>query len=275
MVQAVGNIFMLNNRIYRVSEAHKLFPDIQHSVYEVIRIMKGVPLFFEDHFQRLQYSLKLKSENLTCSNLDVQSMFHTIIEGNNINEGNVRLDISTEGNGFETVLYQLPAKYPSALEYENGVTLVSMRAERSNPEIKQTQLNLRKKIDVAIKKSGAYEIALVTTDDLVTEGSRSNIFFVKNHQLFTAPASMVLEGITAKYVKNICNEKEISVIHSNIKIMELNTYEACFITGTSPKILPVHGIDHYRFNVKHGLMKMLMDAYDKKIHEYIHSKKKV
>ncbi len=275
MVTAVGKVFLLNNRIYPVSEAHRLFPDMQHSVYEVIRVIRGIPLFFEDHFHRLQRSLNLKSANLNCTSLEIKAMFDTIIEANNINEGNIRIDITTTGNGREIVLYQLSAKYPSAMEYENGVKLVTMRAERTNPVIKQTQLNLRRKIDEVRQKSGAYEIALVSADGVVTEGSRSNIFFIKDHRLFTSPAFTVLEGITAKYVKNICDQKEIAVIYNTIKLKELNTYEACFITGTSPKILPVHAMDRYRFQVKHDLMKMLMDAYDEKILKYIHSKKKV
>ena len=43
----------------------------------------------------------------------------------------------------------------------------------------------------------------------ITEGSRSNIFFLKDETLVTAPDNAVLNGITRKHILEICRENSI------------------------------------------------------------------
>lgn len=275
MKNITGNFFILNNRLISTTKANHVFPDIGKSVYEVIRIIEGIPLFLEDHLSRLNNSLLQKEIEFDLHNQNINNMLDTIIQANNIQEGNVRIDILVEQEITSKIVYQIPAYYPSPDEYRDGVRMITFHAERINPGIKQTNLLLRKKIEEALAASGCYEAVLVTRDKLVTEGSRSNIFFVKNDKLYTAPDSMVLEGITASWVKTICRESGIELFQQPVKLSVLNTFDACFITGTSPKILPVRAIDSISYDVGRQIIIKIRNEYEWKIRNYIAEKKAI
>ena len=97
---------------------------------------------------------------------------------------------------------------------------------------------------------GGYEALLVNENNLITEGSRSNIFFLRNNILFTAPDNMILNGITRKYILEICSENNITVKYEPVNADEISDYDAVFMTGTSPMVLPFNRIDDKFFSVK-------------------------
>jgi len=63
------------------------------------------------------------------------------------------------------------------------------------------------------------------------------------------------------------------LVEKAVSSNEIGNYHAAFLTGTSPKVLPVNAIDDYRFNNDNPLLKNLMHLYNKKIEEYISKRK--
>jgi branched-chain amino acid aminotransferase len=105
--------------------------------------------------------------------------------------------------------------------------------------------------------------------NLITEGSRSNIFFVKNDKLITAPDNLILNGITRKYVIAICKENKIDVNYECVKADDIKSYDAAFMTGTSPMVLPFSCINDVSFSVKLSLIEKLRKLYLEKAQESI------
>jgi branched-chain amino acid aminotransferase len=58
------------------------------------------------------------------------------------------------------------------------------------------------------------------------------------------------------------NEREIG-------FDELQYFDAAFITGTSPKILPIQQIDGFSFNPENQIVRLLMKSYDDLIDKYL------
>jgi len=96
--------------------------------------------------------------------------------------------------------------------------------------------------------SKAFEAILVNEDGTVSEGSRSNIFFVKGNKLVTSPDSAVLLGVTRNKVAEVCESNGIEVEKRIIKIDELESFDGAFITGTSNDVLPIKSIDKIVYN---------------------------
>jgi len=268
MENLVGQYYIENEEIISISA----FPETDTEniiIYEIIRLTNKVPLFFEEHYNRLinsVYLAKFDISNLPSKDV-VNTALQQLINKNSIDIGNIKLGLmfTKTGEYISLKMYFIPHHYPTLEDYENGVKLASHSAIRKQPNIKIRNRSLRNKANELIKTNSVFEILLINENDLVTEGSRSNIFFVKNDNIYTAKSSDILKGITWQYVIRICNELGIKVFQQDIKLSEISEFESCFITGTSPKIMPVNEIDDVKFLVKNYITYQILDKYEQLI----------
>ncbi len=110
-------------------------------------------------------------------------------------------------------------------------------------------INFRSSIYHKLILEGGYEALLVNEENQITEGSRSNIFFLKGNTLSTAPDETILNGITRKYILDICRTNKIKVRFMCVPVDSLQDYDAVFMTGTSPMVLQFYCIGDIYFNV--------------------------
>jgi branched-chain amino acid aminotransferase len=172
-------------------------------------------------------------------------------------------------NGLRWAYFFISHSYPSEQEYLEGVSTDLLLVERKNPNSKIVQKSIREMADQLIADQKLYEVLLVDRDGKITEGSRSNVFFVKDEVFFTAPPSKVLVGITRQKVVECLKELGFEVIEKCVTTKEINSYDAVFLTGTSPKVLPVRSIGTIKYNTQLICLKRLMDCYENRIAQYI------
>ncbi len=237
-------------------------------VYEVLRVAKHVPLFLEEHLERFFLSARLAEKTIRFSKEDIESCLRTLIDENKVSEGNILLSNKTNLKAFF-----IPHKYPEESWYLNGVTCGLLHAERTNPNAKVFQTPVRQQADELMAKEGFYEVLLVDHLGRITEGSRSNVFFVAGNQLFTPPGNEVLLGITRQKTIQLAQKLNIPLIEEDVLLKGLHNFDAAFITGTSPKILPLSQIAGRSYDVKNHVVQDLREEYDQLISRYISSRK--
>jgi branched-chain amino acid aminotransferase len=243
------------------------------SVYEVIKVAQKVPLFSEDHLERLIYSVRVAGA-LKFPPIPVieKSIRLLTLHNPDFEEGNIRvlLHFNDSLNELPSIYcYFIPHYYPSDEEYEHGVSVILLNAERKILHSKIINMEFRSHINQEIKIRNAYEAFLTDSNGYVTEGSKSNYFMIKNQSLFTSPINDVLPGITRKKILNICNKSGIIAEEKKIHYNDINNYDSCFISGTSPGILPVRNIETTVYNVDHPLLKKLSAEYKKLTDNYV------
>jgi len=188
-------------------------------------------------------------------------------------EGNIRFSLQ-QSNGDVAILqcYFIPYFYPDADMYNTGVKLAVYPHIRPNPGVKKWDNQFRNSVSKYILEHKVYEAALMNSQNQITEGSRSNIFFIdQNDSLITTPERSILPGITRKYVLEIAAHNGIQ-IKEEIKVKDaLNNLVSVFISGTSPKVLPVKQIDDFCFDVNHPLLRLLMDEFERLVQKNLKS----
>ena len=239
-------------------------------IYEVARIMNRSILFLEDHLDRLELSFHQLKIPLPHSRHFIQSKLALLTEINQFIPGNIRFQyiLPYLGIDFDFYAFYIPHSYPSKDQYENGVDLVSMEAVRENPMAKVQHSELNMAVNRLIQETRRVLILFTHPDGFITEGSRSNFFMIQNATVYTAPYSDVLPGITRKYVIDVCKAIGIPLIERRISLEKLETMDAVFLAGTSPKILPVRKIDSKSFEVQNKILRKIMREYDKIIFHY-------
>lgn len=252
-------------------ETRKYRPHDGIEIYEVVRVVKGIPLFLEDHLKRFFHSAWLCHLEIPLEEEEIAAMLAELISYNGVREGNVRFSYHFEpAANFKA--YFIPHAYPDKATINRGVACGVLHAERTEPNAKMLHVNLRERADQLIGQSGIYEVLLLNLHGEFTEGSRSNLFFLKNGVFVTAPSENVLPGITRQKVLNWMEACGYTPEFRNLAISELSSVQAAFLTGTSPKVLPINLIDNIPLKVGVPLIHDVISAYDRMIMDYLNAR---
>ena len=265
---AAGRFFRKNFQTYPAKEFRDPFSTGSFCIYEVVRTDGGIPLFLEDHIERLQKSFVVAGKKVKIDAETLKDEIITLIRLNEIRDGLIRIVYCFNGESADVLLFNSRVKFPSREDYEKGVICELMHAERKEPEAKVYIPSVREKANKIIHSREIYEVLLVNSENRITEGSRSNVFFIKSNVITTAPDAEVLHGITRKKVIGIIGKLGIPLRYGLTSTEQLQEAEAVFITGTTPKVLPVRKIGNNKFNPRHPLISQILEEYNMMIEEY-------
>lgn len=240
-------------------------------VYEVIRVIDGVPLFLEEHMDRLVKSSDMISMDIRPLSGSIASNIKKLIEINNKPAKNLKiLAYKGDKSYIDYSIFFIQSNYPQPELYDKGIKAILFNALRENPNAKVQNSGLRERVNKALSESSAYEALLVNESGEITEGSKSNVFFVKNNSLYTSPKQEVLLGVTRTRVIELARSLGIEIIEASIHKSFLEKCDGLFITGTSPKVLPISNVDEFNYeSSKNETILAIMKAYDSLIEDYI------
>jgi branched-chain amino acid aminotransferase len=260
MKEIEGKYFLANGIEKRVEEFKDDTITKGRTIYEVIRVMDRKPLFFNPHIERLHNSAILAGLEFNINDSELKAQIIKLIEINHIESGNVKIALII-GSLY---IFKIKHSYPDKSAYDKGVSAVLFMAERKDPNIKIIDTGFRARANEKIKEKNAYEAILVDNNGYITEGSRSNIFMVKGNTLVTSPASQVLPGVTRNIIIALAEKIGIAVMEDKVSFRQIGEMDGIFISGTSPKVLPVNKVDDIDFrSSSNPVIKQIMKEYDK------------
>jgi branched-chain amino acid aminotransferase len=261
MNECYGKKFVLNGETEPSDQFDNTLVYEGDSVYEVIRMHKGSPVFFYDHMERLETSVRLQKKKMLADAACIKKDIINLVKCDRKKETNLKIVFNYNMDSQNYLIYFIEPIYPSEEQYRKGVKGILFYAERKDPASKVINHKLRSSIFQKLILDGGYEALLVNENGRITEGSRSNIFFVKNDTLVTAPEELILSGITRKHILDICREQNINVQMECVRSGKISDYDAVFMTGTSPMVLPFCCIDDINFKVRLPLIEKLRNLY--------------
>lgn len=260
-----GDQIILNGNPARPSE---YLPDPSAGMlYEVIRRLDGRLLFAEDHLNRLHFSCTRSGATCPAKQRLYQHL-ELLTDLVPLPDGNIKLVIFSRLGAPQIACFFVPHFYPAEEDYRTGVKTKSYLFQRPDPTIKRWNEDFRHNVNHFIREEGIYEAILINQEGLLTEGSRSNLFFIDTHQqVITSPDHLILPGITRKYVLEICHQHRINIIEKALHIDEAKMMSSCFLSGTSPKVLPVSQLDNNEFQPGNEVTRKIMAGFDELLQE--------
>lgn len=232
------------------------------AVYEVVRTYGGRPFLFDEHFARLERSLR----ELFIEGIDTARLRHDareLITSSGGGEATLYVQISRGAAATRTHAYPEAHRQdrelrPTELMYvspyhdsstelrRNGCTVITFPDVRwARCDIKSVNLLGNVLAAQAAKHAGVYEALFVMPDGTLTEGSRTNLAAVVGDTLVTlAPGAKVLPGITRDFVLTLAREAGLVVDESRgPRQAELAQVNELFLTGTTAEVMPVVQVD--------------------------------
>jgi branched-chain amino acid aminotransferase len=269
MIECKGRSYILNGKLHPAESFDNSLVYDGDSIYEVIRMQNNIPVFFTDHVNRLATSAALRGKRMLADESGIRKGILALARHERKKESNLKIVFNYNKGSANYLIYYIETVYPSEEQYNNGVKGILFHAEREQPCSKIINYKPRATIYQELIHARAYEALLVDREGMITEGSRSNIFFLRDDVLVTAPDDTVLNGITRGYIINICSENNIRVVYERVNASLLSNYETVFMTGTSPMVLPFYCIDDITFNVAASVIAKLRSLYIEKTRESI------
>ena len=246
-------------------------------VYEVIRYYPEKFFKLSAHISRLKYSLR----EMEISEPDLQnleSVLYELVNRNNLtNEPSIAYMQITRGKQFprrhiydeniEPTLFIYVEKFPVKIDdMKNGIKVGlenDIRWHRCDIKTIALIPNVLSKSRAV--KSGLTEIVWYR-DGIVTEGTQTNIFFVKDKTLVTTPLSTnILAGITRATVIELASSLSIPCIERKVNIKELYDFDESFLASTTSEVMPVIKIDEKKIGsgLPGQITKLLQSGYRK------------
>nr|WP_288935959.1 aminotransferase class IV [uncultured Allomuricauda sp.] len=240
-----GKIVSTEDAKISVFDRGFLFGD---GIYEVMVQLENGLFYKKAHLDRLQdnlnkigiqYNVKEIDDNLEvllkASNLTDQSclIYMQVTRG-----VAPRKHSYPKGVPATVMMYALPFSLPH-INPKNMKAILEPDFRWHRCDIKSISLLGNIMTNEAAMNANTNEAALVR-DGVVSEGSHTNIFFVKDGSVFTHPANEhILNGITRKIVLKLCNDLDIPVKEKPIAENEIEHMDEAFFTGTTTQVASI------------------------------------
>ena len=248
-----GEFISLNERRVELEDRGYQFGD---GIYEATHIYNGKCFALERHLARCRRSLRELRIPVTYMDEELTAIHNDIIEKSGIKDGSIYFQIT---RGIAKRTHYFPDKV---------VPLLSMTIREGKPNAKNQKEGIRcmffedirwLRCDIktmnllgnVLAKQAGHEKGLQGTiqyrkdTNLVTEGSSSNFFIVKDGVIWTHPISnLILKGVTRSIlVEEIIPKLGYTIVEKAFSPEFALTADEAFATSTSLEVTPVIEID--------------------------------
>jgi branched-chain amino acid aminotransferase len=229
------------------------------SIYEVFRTYRGIPLFYDAHWQRFENSAALIRMRLGISKDQLTSAIRETIAATNAPQLGADVYVRyivTRGEGpvdlfpapeietrYVIIVRTVPVWNP--IYYSRGVTAAIATTRRNpasalDPNIKGGNY-LNNVLGVMEARAlGADDCIMLNEVGFVTEASNSNVFFVIDGDLVTpAQTAANLRGLTKAALHEACRSHGLPTSEADIAAADLPRATECFITSATREVMPV------------------------------------
>jgi branched-subunit amino acid aminotransferase/4-amino-4-deoxychorismate lyase len=115
------------------------------------------------------------------------------------------------------------------------------------------------------RKRGFFDAIFTNEREEVTEGSISNIFFLKGNKIITPPVEAgLLPGITRKKIIECAHDSGIFLEEARISLTNIDHFESGFVTNSVIEILPVMTIGYIEYRPS-AIVSILQEHYKRLI----------
>lgn len=226
-------------------------------LFETLRVCRGIPFRWQQHWMRLERGAEFLHIPLATTGDSLRAAARELVTRNEMPESLLRVAIS-RGSGARgyspkgatqpTIALSLHAAPPFDLANPVRWKLItsSLRLPAHEPLArfktanKLPQICARAEADAA----GADEALLLNTEGNVIEAASSNLFWIENGAVCTAPIeSGVLPGVTRDVVLEICRKLAIAAREKSIRPDALRAASGVFLSLSSLGIVEAISLD--------------------------------
>jgi branched-subunit amino acid aminotransferase/4-amino-4-deoxychorismate lyase len=240
------------------------------AVYTSIRTYEGKAFRLDEHLLRLKNSARLLGFEILYPVDQIKKAINNLISINPNDEQFLRITATPKN----LVLISRHLEIDESI-YE-GVSTSTTDLQRTKVKAKTFPSKEMKEVYTSATDDGHHDVLILNADGNITEGSRSNVLWIKDDTLYWCPDA--LSGITQIETFRCAVElfkdgalKHIEEAPKGLPITELHNIDEIFLTQTSRGIIPVTRVDDHQISDgKPGLItKALRVQFNRRILDFV------
>ncbi len=263
-------------------------------VFEMTRSFQKKHFLLEEHIDRLVASAEFVQIHLPYSKEDIFEAINEVTTYHNevfedddehrlminlsrgllgIYENNV--DFQTKGPVLSIANFPLKWTVSGMSEYFNqGIHAVVSNQKMIPDDLLNASVKSRSRlhymmanIDISKMNLERAWALLEDPDGNICEGTGSNIFFVKDNELYTPKPVNMLRGISRQYLIDLAKKNKIQVHEVEIKKENLSEFSEAFFTATPFCMVPCYRLDDHQleFRNEESLFNSLLSLWSKEV----------
>ncbi|MCK8828379.1 aminotransferase class IV [Natroniella acetigena] len=234
-------------------------------LFETMKVVDGRVIFLEEHLDRLYDSLADLEIPLEISKQDLEQEILDYAQG--MDKKALRITVCDEGYNFST--REIPYQEE---DYQCGYRLMLAPLKRGQSALyqyKTTNYFASLYSKRAALKEGYDEALFVNLEDLVLEGSMTNLFFIEEDKVVTPKSDLgLLPGIIRGKVIEVAKELGIEVELAEIKLAELDRFQAAFATNSLVDLIKVKEIEGVAYEEDNRLFAQINQYFKGKVYSF-------
>ena len=228
-------------------------------VFETMRVSKGKVLFMEDHLKRMSRGVKVLGLKRPAWYQRISQNIRELLRMNMLTDARVRVMLWQKGTGVHGAIVVEPFKVPTTRQGFKGMLSNGHKRSTSEP-VKSLDYQIFRRSLQKARAAGCDEAILFNSKGELVEGSRTNIFLVKDNVLLTPPvASGCLPGVTRQRVLSRARRLKIRCAAKTLKTQDLLDADEAFVTNALLGIMPLTRLGQKRIGIgKPGPLTLLL-----------------
>lgn len=211
-------------------------------VFETLRVYNGSVSFLKEHLSRLKDGCGKIS--LAFPKLDFKKHINILLKENALRDAYCRISTFKKRASTGTIIYVAPFSYYTPADYQKGMTaIVSSFARNSKHPLVSVKAISYLENRLAWQKAqdkGKDEALFLNEKGYLTEGSRTNLFFIKNKTVYTPSLDCgMLDGITRRKAIAVIQRKKINLKEGYFRLNALLSCDEAFLTSSLMEVMPL------------------------------------
>ena len=223
-------------------------------------------IYLDQHLKRIKESSGLIKLILPYPLSTLKKIIKDIVNINLLKDAYVRLTAWKSETSADILVVARKYHTYSLKKYKQGFS-VCVSGFRQNEHsflarIKSTSYLLYQLAYLEAKEKGFDEAIILNSRGYIAEASRSNIFLVKDSQLFTPSLTCgCLDGITRRVIFDLAKKYHLKIFEGNFTLSDLYDSDEAFLTNSLMGVMPLRSIEKQNRGVGR-ITKFFMKKYN-------------
>jgi branched-subunit amino acid aminotransferase/4-amino-4-deoxychorismate lyase len=199
----------------------------------------------------------------------VKDIIQRIVKINGIKDAYVRLTLWKSERGADTLIIAKKYQPYSSQEYKKGfracISPFRQNEDSFLAQLKTTNYLLYRLAYTKAREKGFDEAIILNHKGYIAETSRSNLFFIKDKELFTPSLECsCLNGITRRVVFDLAKKYNIKAYEGNFSMPDLYASDEAFLTNSLVGIMPLVSVEERRIGLgrsRYKLTRFFIERY--------------